>query len=525
MEYYTLLKFYNPSKTIDEYLNILNNNYDKLDNISQIIFNNPNFEKLLKTHLKDDLNYYLSIIYDNFSKCRTNSFNDNLNPIDLRTNNEILNQNIKIENGKCIDKLHEIIENYIISEISEKYKFMLTFSDISEISNISSMIEKLVQNNPNNIELVKEKTQKIFNLKFGKSSFFNKIIIGLLALAFLFTSTHKINNETQTNTHKINNETQNNNTNLFTSWEYVDNIESTDESFSGIKTSIQNVLNKVYKEKIIKEDYVTQLFLTNVEIINYNLVNNKEVPLSQRSIIIKMDDNIYKSGDIIKEDLEFYGSLNNYKEGFRDDYIIIKDSEKLVNIILKKGIKLINYQNNIILPRNLNIYFDKILNSYIIENYIEFPLVSNSEKNALQLYTTYLYETINKNLRNDKKNLISLIVDEIDSAFLNAPKALNDFIVYRGTNGDYDTKPRLGLNKAYISTSLNDDDSVSFMGSKCCNYIITVKKGVSYLFLPEYTRHSGESEVLLPRGLFMKLNNEYIDKNGLKTFEVSIDYQ
>jgi hypothetical protein len=132
-------------------------------------------------------------------------------------------------------------------------------------------------------------------------------------------------------------------------------------------------------------------------------------------------------------------------------------------------------------------------------------------KQALSIYSTIMYKTINKYLENNmtpKDKNIDRIIKLIDRAFVNAPMLSDDIYVYRGvTLPSIQDKRRNqekllfnynGLYKGFTSTSLNKSVPEVFIGNDCCKFKILIPKLTRVLYLSILSVYD-EEEVLLPR--------------------------
>lgn len=113
---------------------------------------------------------------------------------------------------------------------------------------------------------------------------------------------------------------------------------------------------------------------------------------------------------------------------------------------------------------------------------------TSKEVNALDVYASVKYQTINGELRSGKiSKSTQKIVDQLDGA-MDKNVLTHDVIVYRGTDGATQT------NKAYTSTTVSAHIANGFAkGSNISAY--RIPKGTKCAYIG-----GGEKELLLPRG-------------------------
>ena len=139
---------------------------------------------------------------------------------------------------------------------------------------------------------------------------------------------------------------------------------------------------------------------------------------------------------------------------------------------------------------------------------------------AVKAYTDGSYSNLNMNLRKGQPMTAfqATLAAQLDAA-LSKAKMAEDAHVYRGV-GDAAEKffgptPTIGtviIDNGYVSTAKTLDKAWS--GAKCK---VFVPKGSRALDVQSMSLHSGEQEVLLPRGSMFKLTG--IDKDGIVELE------
>lgn len=133
-------------------------------------------------------------------------------------------------------------------------------------------------------------------------------------------------------------------------------------------------------------------------------------------------------------------------------------------------------------------------------------------KEALRLYTTDFGEILNQRLTsgelspNDQE-----IIKLMDQAFEKSPPINDPLTVYRGIHADEYSLPLSG----YLSTSLEKERALQFIGKRCCLLRITVSSGSQILPLEQLSDNPEEREILLPRFGELEVTNKHYQENLL----------
>ncbi len=150
-------------------------------------------------------------------------------------------------------------------------------------------------------------------------------------------------------------------------------------------------------------------------------------------------------------------------------------------------------------------------------NVLKNRFLSASERIAIDKYAAYkiaYYEDINPYLRGQTvgyeyardEEEIKFYVEKIDNGLRKVPALPKDLILFRGEGLGYrGNKPfqvgELNLQKAYVSTSTNEEEAKDFITSNGTLFIIySTQKTFRGIVINET-----EDEVLLPRGLYFKV--------------------
>lgn len=121
--------------------------------------------------------------------------------------------------------------------------------------------------------------------------------------------------------------------------------------------------------------------------------------------------------------------------------------------------------------------------------------LTHTEKELIKRYTGYLYKEVRESfMKNEYNKEVSHIIETLDNIFERIPPVKHSFIVYRGIK-DKLTKDI----QSYVSTSLDKNVALEFMGEECCFLEITVSAGSKILPLFVNSRYASEQEILLSR--------------------------
>lgn len=174
----------------------------------------------------------------------------------------------------------------------------------------------------------------------------------------------------------------------------------------------------------------------------------------------------------------------------------------------------------------------QILNSSI-EQYNYINNLSDDIKDSIIEYTTNKYIRINKYLDDNclpYNKELSLIINNIDTAFQDAPLLKEDIILYRGLNlpDIYDKKRNnnmklagyKGIYKGFISTSLLIYNTEMFQNKICCVLKINVPKNTKCLFIEYISNIPSEQEVLLQRNSILAISS-FTNNNIINTQLIS----
>ncbi len=113
---------------------------------------------------------------------------------------------------------------------------------------------------------------------------------------------------------------------------------------------------------------------------------------------------------------------------------------------------------------------------------------------SIEVYNQILYE----------------IQRDINSIIENSPPLSANLTVYRGTEDPYFINEKDEyVSPTIVSTSLHKSVAAEFINktSGCCLKRITLKKGITCLYIESITAVEGENEILLPSGVKFKMMN------------------
>lgn len=147
-------------------------------------------------------------------------------------------------------------------------------------------------------------------------------------------------------------------------------------------------------------------------------------------------------------------------------------------------------------------------------------------------YTIDAYKTINRKLREGKSLTLKYkkILDNIDHVFDMIDPITDTITLYRGIKSEGQTK----ADKAFISTSYDEESALQFAGQSCCLVVFTVPPGSKVLFVESVSEHPEEREVLIDRhGSFSvtlihekreeKMNKIFVSYIPLKSVNIKVE--
>lgn len=151
------------------------------------------------------------------------------------------------------------------------------------------------------------------------------------------------------------------------------------------------------------------------------------------------------------------------------------------------------------------------------------PSPSTTQKAAISKYTNGAYDSMNTALRSGQMpKSYSENVKQLDT-YLSGAKFPEDATIYRKVDGEYAKFIKsvaafpgaAFVDRGFISTSTHQG-----VWSGSMQMVITVKKGQSGAAVKQWSQHSGENEVILPRNTMFKVTKM---EDGGNTLHVEID--
>ena len=139
-------------------------------------------------------------------------------------------------------------------------------------------------------------------------------------------------------------------------------------------------------------------------------------------------------------------------------------------------------------------------------------------KKVFQWYSSPEYKEFNKTLRTNKllkKEYVEKL-DIMSEAFDLIPPTTETIVVFKGKKSNI-----IYSDKAFVSTTLDYDQTKKFSGKNCCVLCITVSPGSKVIPLVSISEKPEEDEVLLDKEGILVLTGSSIDYNEMKILFVT----